>query len=194
MTRSPSIWTIGHSNHEFDAFVQLLRGQEIDVVVDVRSFPYSRFAPQFNQDELRRGLRAAGLRYLFLGEQLGGRPASPGHYDAEGHALYGLMAEEPDFQTAIDRLVAGAAEHRIALLCSEGKPEGCHRRLLVGKVLAELGIPLHHILPDGGVEEEQEVRLAPGSGQAALFADDAPLWRSTRSVSRRRRLSTSSAA
>lgn len=174
MTRSPSIWTIGHSNHEFEEFVELLQGQEIDVVVDVRSFPYSRFAPQFNQDELRQELQVAGFRYLFLGEQLGGRPARPDHYDAEGRALYGPMAEESGFQDAIDRLISGAADHRIALLCSEGKPEGCHRRLLVGKVLAERGIPLHHILPDGKVEEEREVRLAPDGDQAALFANEAP--------------------
>lgn len=194
MTRLPAVWTIGHSNHELDAFVRLLRGQEIDVVVDVRSFPYSKFAPQFNQDALRQGLQDAGFQYLFLGEQLGGRPESPSHYDAEGHALYGLMAEEPGFRGAIDRLVSGAADHRIALLCSEGKPEGCHRRLLVGKVLAERGIPLLHILPDGEVEEEQAVSLEPDGDQAALFADGGAPWRSTRSVSRRRRLSASSAA
>lgn len=194
MTRSPSIWTVGHSNHDFDAFVELLRGQEIDVVVDVRSFPYSRFAPQFNQDELRQGLLDAGFRYLFLGEQLGGRPTSPSHYDADGHALYGLMAEEDGFLAAIDRLVSGVADHRVTLLCSEGKPEGCHRRLLVGRVLAERGISLLHILPDGQVVEEREVRLGADDDQAALFAADAPAWRSTRSVLRRRRPSASSAA
>jgi uncharacterized protein (DUF488 family) len=194
VTRSLSIWTIGHSNHELDALLRLLRGAEIDVVVDVRSFPYSRFAPWFNQDELREGLRGAGFGYLFLGEQLGGRPASPSHYDADGHALYGLMAEEPGFQGAIDRLVSGAADHRIALLCSEGKPHECHRRLLVGKVLVERGVSLRHILPDGDVEEEREVRLVPDGDQPALFADGAPVWRSTRSVSRKRRLNASSAA
>lgn len=140
MTRS-AIWTIGHSSHDFDPFARLLRSQEIDVVADVRSFPYSRFAPQFNQDELRQGLQDAGMRYLYLGEDLGGRPSSPDHYDAEGHALYGRMAEAAGFQKVIDHLASGASSHRVALLCSEGKPEGCHRRLLVGKVLAGRGFP-----------------------------------------------------
>lgn len=193
MAQGPAIWTIGHSNHEFDAFAQLLRGQGIDVVVDVRSFPYSRFAPQFNQDAMRASLRDAGFRYLFLGEELGGRPARSDHYDREGHARYDRMADEPTFQAAVERLVSGAADHRIALLCSEGKPEGCHRRLLVGKVLAEQGVPLLHILPDGEVEEEREVRL-DDDDQAALFAGEVTAWRSTRSVSRKRRPNTSSAA
>lgn len=193
MERSPVIWSIGHSNHEFDAFVDLLRGEKIENVVDVRSFPYSRFAPQFNREDLKGGLRAVGIRYLFLGEELGGRPAHDHHYDQDGRALYGLMAREPQFVDAIDRLLTGAADHRIALMCSEGKPESCHRRLLVGKVLTDRGAKLRHILPDGGVSEEQEVRLE-GDSQAALFAEGPSPWRSTQSVSRRRRLSTSSAA
>jgi uncharacterized protein (DUF488 family) len=188
-----TIWTIGHSNHPFDRLRCLLELEEVEVVVDVRSFPHSRFAPQFNREAIEPALRDAGLRYLFLGEALGGRPSREDHYDADGHALYGPMSEEPGFQAAIDRLATGSRTHRLALLCSEGQPHECHRRLLVGKVLAERGITLRHILPDGTVEPEREVKLSSSDDQAALFADTPP-WRSTRSVSRRRRLSTSSAA
>jgi uncharacterized protein (DUF488 family) len=196
MAKAPTatIWTVGHSSHPFDAFRRLLEAERIEVVVDVRSFPYSRFAPQFNREDLEPALHDAGLRYLFLGEELGGRPARDDHYDADGRALYGPMSEEPSFQAAIERLFAGARTHRIALLCSESRPRDCHRRLLVGRVLAERGIALRHILPDGTVEPEREVKLTPADDQAALFGDTAPSWRSTQSVSRRRRLSTSSAA
>lgn len=189
-----TIWTVGHSNHPFDAFRRLLEAEGIEVVADVRSFPYSRFVPQFNWEDLERALRDAGLRYLFLGEALGGRPSREEHYDAEGRALYGPMSEEPSFQAAIDRLEAGAQTHRIALLCSEAHPRDCHRRLLVGKVLAERGIALRHILPGGLVELEREVKLAPAGDQEALFAEAAPPWRSTQSVSQRRRQRVSSAA
>lgn len=189
-----TIWTVGHSNHPFDAFRHLLEAEGIEVLADVRSFPYSRFVPQFNREELESVLRGAGLRYLYLGEALGGRPARDDHYDAEGRALYGPMSEQPSFQAALDRLLAGAPNHRIALLCSEALPHDCHRRLLVGKVLAERGIALRHILPDGAVCEEREVKLTPAADQATLFGEDAPPWRSTQSVSRRRRLSASSAA
>jgi Domain of unknown function DUF488 len=103
------------------------------------------------------------------------------------------MAREPVFEAAIERLVAGARDHRVALMCSEADPHDCHRRLLVGKVLAERGVELRHILRDGRVQVEHRVELDP-DGQGALFGSEEALWRSTRSVSRRRRLSTSSTA
>lgn len=194
MANAPTIWTIGHSTHSLDEFLVRLDAEGIEFLVDVRSYPYSRFAPQFNREDLAARVQDHGLRYLFLGEELGGRPAKPEHYDAEGHALYGEMACEPSFEEAITRLVQGAQSHRIALMCSEGKPEDCHRRLLVGKVLAERGIALRHLLPDGSACEEDEVKLAAGPSQEALFDEGGQVWRSTQSVSRRRRLRTSSAA
>lgn len=189
-----TIWTIGHSNHPFEAFLRLLEGEGIEVVADIRSFPYSRFVPQFNREDLELALRDTALRYLYLGEALGGRPSRDAHYDADGRALYGPMSEEPSFQAAIDRLLSGVRTNRIALLCSEAHPHDCHRRLLVGRVLAERGLVLRHILPDGSVESEREVKLTPADDQATLFGEGAPPWRSTQSVSRKRRLSASSAA
>lgn len=194
MTPALSIWTVGHSNHPFESFQRLLESQQIEVVVDVRSYPYSRFAPQFNRDQLAPALEATGTDYYFQGEALGGRPDEEGHYDSEGHALYGAMAKQQAFRDAIDRLLSGAAKRRIALLCSEGRPADCHRRLLVGRVLAGRGAELRHILPDGSIEVEGEVKLSSSSDQTNLFANAAPTWRSTQSVSHRRRRRISSAA
>lgn len=194
MSDAPTIWTIGHSSHSLKEFLALLRSERIEFLVDVRSYPYSRFSPQYNREDLAISLSGRGLRYLFLGEELGGRPDKTEQYDAEGHALYGEMAREPSFQEAIARLAQGARSYRIALMCSEGKPEDCHRRLLVGKVLAESGLTLRHVLPDGSIREEEEVKLAAAPSQGALFEEGAQAWRSTQSVSRRRRLSTSSTA
>jgi uncharacterized protein (DUF488 family) len=191
MTPGLAVWTVGHSNHEFDAFARLVTQERIEFLIDVRSFPYSRFAPHFNRDELQEGIGQLGIGYLFLGEELGGRPTSEDHYDEEGHALYGPMSREPAFRGAIERVVEGASAHRLALVCSEGDPHDCHRRLLVGRVLAEHGVQLRHILPDGTVKSEDVVELGDASCQGSLFAEEAP-WRSTQSVSHRRRLSTSS--
>lgn len=189
-----AIWTIGHSNHTFETFASLLASEGIEFVADVRSYPYSRIAPQFNRETFQRALRERGIRYLFLGEELGGRPEKDEHYDADGHALYGPMSEEPQFSQAIDRLVAGAENHRVALVCSEGDPAECHRRLLVGKVLADRGLQLHHIRRDGSVSVEDRVSL-DRTDQSSLFEEGAEAaWRSTQSVSHKRRLNTSSAA
>lgn len=194
MAKAPRIWTIGHSNHPLEHFLGMLAEEQIEFLVDVRSYPYSRFAPQFNREDLAANLESP-LRYVFLGDELGGRPSKPEHYDADGHALYCAMARDEGFQAAIDRLIEGARSHRIALMCSEGKPADCHRRLLVGKVLTSRGLALRHLLPDGSVVEEDEVGLAggPSQNQEALFSEGEQ-WRSTQSVSRRRRLATSSTA
>ena len=190
---SQVLWTVGHSNHEFDAFVALLAREEIRFVVDVRSYPYSQYAPHFNREELEGSLRSRGIRYLFFGEELGGRPSREEQYDAAGHALYGAMASEPDFQSAIERLVAGSRQHRLALMCSEADPKHCHRRLLVGKVLCERDVELRHILRDGRIWTECAVDLTDGQ-TPSLFNEDEQPWRSSQSVLHRRRLSTSSAA
>jgi uncharacterized protein (DUF488 family) len=188
-----ALWTVGHSNHPLERFIALLRGQRIEFAVDVRSYPYSRYAPQFNREELQRALRAHGIGYVFLGDALGGRPSQPDQYDGEGHAMYGEMSREPSFRAAIDRLVAGAHEHRLVIMCSEAEPRDCHRRLLVGKVLTDHGAELRHILRDGTLAVEETVDISSDDGPT-LFGEDTPRWRSTRSVSRRRRLSGSSTA
>ena len=192
MNEMAALWTVGHSNHNFDAFAGLLAAQKIEFVVDVRSYPYSRFAPHFNREDLQPALALLGVRYVFMGDELGGRPGHDEHYDADGHALYSLMAQERGFRHAADRLVDAANRHRLALMCSEGDPHDCHRRLLVGKVLAERGVALRHILPDGTVLTETNVRLGDESAQRSLFGGNEQPWRSTRSVSQKRRLSTSS--
>jgi uncharacterized protein (DUF488 family) len=187
------VWTIGHSNHPSERLIAMLADAQIAYVIDVRSYPYSRIAPQHNRDRLAHLLAAHQIGYLYLGEQLGGRPENPAHYDPEGHALYRPMSEQPEFRSALDRVVSGATDHRIALLCSEARPTHCHRRLLVGKVLAEHGLHLHHILSDGSVQSEDTVILPAQSAQRSLLEEQDP-WRSTQSVSHRARLSTSSAA
>lgn len=194
MASRPVLWTIGHSNHSLERFDELLRSERIEFLVDVRSYPYSRFAPHFNREDLQRAVEMRGIRYAFMGVELGGRPQRDEHYDADGHALYGHMAAEAGFRDGIDRLLRGAQEHRIALLCSCGQPQECHRRLLVGRVLCERGAELRHILPTGEVEVEQAVSLPQLDQQTALFGNNPEPWRSTRSVSHRQRLSASSAA
>ncbi len=193
MSHSPTIWTIGHSNHTFERFVELLETEIVEFVVDVRSHPHSRFAEQFNRERLEVALPAAGKRYLFMGVELGGRPAREDHYDERGRALYDRMAEQAGFRMAVQRLVDGCQRRRVALMCSEGEPRDCHRRLLVGKVLADRGVRLRHILPSGAILPEDTVTLNSWDPQVSLFGEET-VWRSTQSVSHKRRLSISSAA
>ena len=187
----PTIFTIGHSNQPTEAFLDLLRQHDIDVVVDVRSSPFSRFVPQFNKRELQTIVREAGFQYVYLGRELGGRPDPDSDLiDDEGHALYGLIAETDDFLTGINRLRDGIGRFRVAMMCSEEDPTDCHRRLLVSRVLIlDHGIDVRHIRGDGRIDTEDDLTPMPYDApiQQSLFGsidDDARkrAWRSIRSV------------
>jgi uncharacterized protein (DUF488 family) len=177
------VHTIGHSNHDLDRFIGLLKQHRIDLVVDTRSSPYSRFSPQFNREVLRASLLARNIGYHFMGESLGGRPNAEEFYDAEGHALYWRIAQTEDFSRAIDQIIAESNSHRIALLCSEEDPRDCHRRLLVGRVLGERGVRVQHIRGDGAIQTEEEVARCLMSSEPLLFTvDEVREWKSIRSV------------
>ena len=168
------VWTIGHSTHPVDALVGLLRGERIEVLADVRSRPYSRHNPQFRKEKLRASVEQAGLRYVFLGAELGGRPPEPGFYDAKGHARYDLVAETERFRGGLKRLLTGAAAYRVAIMCSEEDPARCHRRLLVTRALAGRGVEVRHIRGNGSVLTEAE--LADALSGAAADPDQASLF------------------
>jgi uncharacterized protein (DUF488 family) len=175
------IYSIGHSNHPIEKFLRLLEQYRIEVLVDVRSVPASRFAPQFGHARLRSAVTEAGRDYVFLGKELGGRPDGAQYYDEDGHVLYGRRAEAPEFVAGIERLAALSAHHRVAMLCSEENPETCHRRLLVTRTLARHGIAVEHIRGDGRLQNDSE--LAPMDGaQGGLFEDPGDAWRSKQPV------------
>jgi uncharacterized protein (DUF488 family) len=198
-TPTRSIYTIGHSNHSLDTFLDILKAHEIEVLVDIRSQPYAKYATYFSGRDLKAAVIEAGIRYLFLGKELGGRPQGDEYYDPEGYVLYGRVAESALFQEGIARLEKGLEKHRVAMMCSEENPAHCHRHLLVGRVLAERGITVNHIYGDGRVRTgaglvQDETERAGGKDQLALFeTQDVRPWKSIRSVSPRSRRPTSSA-
>ncbi len=179
------LYSVGHSNHSLEFFLDLLRAAHIEVLVDVRSHPYSRYVPQFNLEALRQSLASAGLGYLFRGKELGGRPEEDDFYDEEGYVLYDKVARAARFQSGLERLEKGREQLRLALMCSEENPAVCHRHLLIGRVLAERGVPYFHLRAEGQLQSDLEVRRTQGKYtevyQPTLFGDveDKP-WRSLR--------------
>lgn len=165
-----TIWTVGHSRHELPALLDVLRGPGIEVVADIRSQPFSRYNPQFNRERFGAALPEAGLSYLFLGAELGGRPPEPEFYDSDGHVHYGALARTERFTAGLHRLLAESGRHRVAMLCSEEDPRRCHRRLLVTRVLTARGIPVRHIRGDGSVVREEDLGPLPQEmSQGTLF-------------------------
>ena len=147
------VYTIGHSNHSFGEFLALLRNHRVDEVVDVRSSPSSRYTPQFNYDLLSGALEEAGIGYVFMGGELGGRPVDRSCYDVDGRVSYDRLADTDLFDDGIRRIVWAADQRRVAVMCSEKEPLDCHRTLLIAKVLEERGIDVEHILADGSLED-----------------------------------------
>ncbi len=193
-----AVFTIGHSNLALELFVDLIRSHQIEVVADVRSSPYSRYAPQFNREPLGEARRGGGIDYLFVGDALGGRPPGDEYYDDQGRVLYDRVAASPAFQAGLDRVASLFRRRRGAVMCSEEDPGQCHRRLLVGRVLAERGFTVLHLRGDGRVEEEAELARAlqrrKTGGQKTLFdLEEPPPWKSTRSVSQKKAQPSSSA-
>jgi uncharacterized protein (DUF488 family) len=118
----------------------------------VRSVPSSRIAPDFDRFALDAALRAAGIKYVFLGDKLGGRSKLARDYDETGRVRYERMATSPSFDDGINRVFAGAERSRVVLLCAEKEPLDCHRTLLVGRGLEKRGAQIAHIHADGHLE------------------------------------------
>ncbi|MBU1040946.1 MAG: DUF488 domain-containing protein [Proteobacteria bacterium] len=183
-----TVYTAGFSNLPVHSFLANLRYHGIQVLVDVRSKPYASYTPHFNKDKIEASATAYGLRYLYLGRELGGMPDNPGFYDDEGYVLYDRIADTEAFQVGINRLLDGLAKgYSMALTCGEDNPRHCHRRLLLGKVLREQGVAVAHILTDGTLISEAELldeeRKVPK--QLSLFGgvvDEEPQWRSRSAV------------
>jgi len=148
------IFTIGHSNHSFMRFAELLNGASIETVVDVRSQPVSRWVPHFNRSALESALAALGIGYVFLGRELGGRPADP-ELRRKGKPDYAAMAEASSFRVGIERVIEMGKVKRITLMCAERDPLDCHRFLLIGRELAKSGQSVAHILGDGALEGQE---------------------------------------
>src|ERR1041385_5749550 len=95
------LYSIGHSNHAWETFLGLLQTHRIDVLVDTRSHPHAGYTPHFNREALAAALPPVGIRYVFQGEALGGRPDGAEFYDRDGYVLYYRVAQMPKFLEAV---------------------------------------------------------------------------------------------
>lgn len=149
-----TIYTVGHSTHSIERFLELLTRNDVNAVADVRSQPYSRMNPQFNRETLRAALKNVKISYVFLGKELGARSDDPSCY-ISGKVQYDRLAETQSFQEGLARVVHGAETHRIALMCAEKDPLTCHRTILVARKLVERGLAVSHILDSGRLETHE---------------------------------------
>ncbi len=186
------LFTVGHSNYSIEAFIALLQQHGVTALADVRSHPYSRYLPHFNQASLKTTARDAGIRYVFLGRELGARPSDRTCY-VDGKALYEKIASTRAFSDGIERILKGTKTYKIAMMCAEKDPITCHRAILVCQHLREFNLEISHIMKNGELEthhhlEERLLKLhelnlpqLPEAVQLTLFSNVSPQPTSNRS-------------
>jgi uncharacterized protein (DUF488 family) len=174
-----ALFTVGHSNHPIERFLELLRRHDIAAVADVRSRPYSRFVPHFSKERLQRILEEEGVGYLYLGRELGGKP--PRGEVPSPAPDYGSRIRQPDFRAGIGRLLEAAGRRRTAMMCRERDPLDCHRLHLICRHVAPLVSQIQHILPNGELEPqaatERRLLARADTGELPLFGGDDALTR-----------------
>ncbi|MBU4501375.1 MAG: DUF488 domain-containing protein [Nanoarchaeota archaeon] len=151
MTEDTTIYTIGHSNVDIQVFLGLLRGKGIGVLVDVRSVPFSKYATQFNRENIEKELKKAGIEYVFMGDVLGGKPEDTGCY-INGNVIYEKVMSKQWYREGISKLIGIASRRRTVIMCSEEDPNKCHRNLLVSQSLLRGWLTVLHIRGNGNVE------------------------------------------
>jgi uncharacterized protein (DUF488 family) len=169
------IYTIGHSNSAAGDLIEVLRKNGVQTVVDVRSSPYSQYAPQHNRENIAQTLEAAGIHYVYAGEYLGGRPQDPtcykhgrvptGKVDYLKLVDYAEVARRPWYLKGIERLVQIASERPTAVMCSEEDPHHCHRYYLITPTLEARGLTVTHLR----LKEEPDNQDALQPQQMSLF-------------------------
>ena len=143
------IFTIGHSNHSLDKFYTMLKQYDINVLVDVRSVPFSKFANQFNLDKLKSFLKERGVYYIYMGRNLGARWSQKELLFDDGKVNFEKVKRTKEFQEGILRIKNGVNKgYTIALMCSEEEALNCHRFVLISPVLTEIGYQVYHIYPE----------------------------------------------
>jgi uncharacterized protein (DUF488 family) len=150
------VYTIGHSTHSIDTFIALLKEHCVAAIADVRSTPFSRRLPQFNQDLLRGSLADNGIAYAFLGTELGGRGINGSTRTEQGRVQYRRISESAPFREGMRRVHAGSQRMRLALMCAEREPLNCHRGLLISRILVSQGADVLHIHADGRLETHRD--------------------------------------
>ena len=134
-------YTIGHSNHSMNEFISIVKDNQLNCIIDVRSSPYSKYASHFNRESLSEYLKREGIRYIFMGDSLGARYENENLLFPSGKVDFSKVVLTQEFINGISRVIDGIQKgFRIALVCSEKNPFDCHRFVLVSKNLKEQGI------------------------------------------------------
>ncbi|PKH06679.1 DUF488 family protein [Moritella sp. Urea-trap-13] len=167
-----SIISIGYSRRDIEQFTQTLVEHGVKYLIDVRTKPFSKYSPDFNKENLQAFLRDHGIRYVFMGDSVGGLPSDPRCY-TDGKVDYRKTAISDLFQAGLERLIkANSLPVNVSIMCAEMKPEQCHRSKLIGKELANKNIEIKHLDEKNVVRNQKEIIDRITKGQYSMFDDE----------------------
>ena len=172
--KDTTIHSIGHGSKKIEDFIAELKSFKIKFLLDIRSKPYSKWNPQFNQAVLDSTLKNNRITYVFVGDTLGGLPSDRSCYDYDGKVVYDLIKRKDFFKQGLKRLTtANEKKINLAIMCSESKPEECHRSKLIGQELLNKEVSLKHIVSSNQVKTQEAVmnELTKGKGVVDLFGN-----------------------
>ena len=166
------IYTIGYGNRSIEELIEVLHAHQIAYLIDVRSAPYSRYKPEFSKAPLANKMEQHGIRYVFMGDTLGGRPDDETCY-TNGKIDYEKVKVTESYQRGIQRLHAAFSQQQsVVLMCSEGKPEECHRCKLIGASLTQENVAVIHIDENDEQLTQLQVIERLTGGQLSMFGED----------------------
>ena len=157
LDQKPELFTVGHSNYALADFVRLVDEHKIEVIVDVRSNPYSKYAKHFHGPLLDKTLADYDIKYVYLGHLLGGKPKESEFYDSAGQVDYAGLARSSKFVEGMQCLQQIMKSSRVALMCGEEDPSCCHRHLLIGKEAVKNGLVVKHIRKNAEIENYESL-------------------------------------
>lgn len=173
------LYTIGHSQHEFEYFIDLLKKYEINYLLDVRSTPYSKYAEIYNKEMLSSLLSTKGIKYSFMGKFFGARPDNVELYNEEGYLDFEKVSYSDLFIKGMENVNLGLKRgNNIVLMCTEKDPIDCHRAIMVARAFSLRGIDVKHILSNGKYQTQQELderlldKYFPNRAQLSIFNYD----------------------
>lgn len=153
-----NLFTIGHSQYTPEYFLKLLEKHCVNYVLDVRSTPYSRYAEQFNRENIHAFLEKKGIKYSCMGKYFGARPMELSLYNSKGYLDFEKVTESERFNIGAENVLLGLERgNKIALMCTEKDPIDCHRAIMVARAFDLRGIEVNHILSNGDIQTQKEL-------------------------------------
>ena len=178
MNNAKTIYTIGYAGFPRDSFVEELKNNDVSVLIDVRSSPFSSYHTEYDMNVLQAVLNNNNIYYRNYAKEFGARQENLSLYSTDGYLDFEKVAESADFQNGVAKLSESIKQGYVpALMCAEKNPFDCHRAILVARAFYERGYNVVHILPEGktcsqsDINEELLDKYFPDREQFSLFED-----------------------